>query len=101
MNGLMTCVANGDEALQQIVAREYDLLISDIDHPGASTAGIFRRAREHRPHMPIVLSTGYTAKEVYPAWLPEECDACLRKPWRIHELRKAVGEFIERPEDAA
>ena len=39
-------------------------------------------------------SEGYLETEVHPEWLRERCDGCLRKPWRIHELRELVARLL-------
>lgn len=70
-----------------------DLLLTDLNMPGLNGYALIRAARERRPHLPVVLLTGYADEAIEPL-LPGV--TLLSKPVRSHVLARAVEELLER-----
>lgn len=70
---------SADEAIALLQANEaFDVLFTDVVMPGAlSGADLARWCRQHRPALPVVLATGYSAQEI-PAGV-----RVLRKPYGV------------------
>ncbi len=49
------CVADGNEAIEELKSRGYDLLISDVNMPGNADLRLAQEARQLAPEMPVVL----------------------------------------------
>ena len=82
---------NGSDARRKLqTGRSYDLVFSDILMPG-SVAGLelARVVREYHPHIPILLTTGYSqkAQEAVREGFP-----ILQKPYDLRSLSKAIRE---------
>ncbi len=82
---------NGSDARRKLqTGRSYDLVFSDILMPG-SVAGLelARAVREYHPHIPILLTTGYSqkAQEAVREGFP-----ILQKPYDLRSLSKAIRE---------
>jgi CheY-like chemotaxis protein len=83
-------VANAEAALREIEHDGFDLVFSDIVMPGAMDGlTLARRLRELRPHLPILLATGYSEAATgvrgdFPI---------LRKPYEIHQLSQAIAKL--------
>jgi len=83
---------NGLEALQKLRSGpSYDLVFSDLLMPG-SVAGLelARVVRGNHPHIPILLTTGYSQKAQEAV---REGFSILRKPYDLQSLFKAICEL--------
>jgi signal transduction histidine kinase len=83
-------VADAETALREIEFDGIDFVFSDIVMPGKMDGlSLAHRLREMRPHLPILLATGYSdaaagARGQFPI---------LRKPYEIHELSEAISKL--------
>ena len=85
-------VLNGSDALQKLKSgASYDLVFSDLLMPG-SVAGLelARFVRSNHPHVPILLTTGYSQKAQEAV---REGFLILRKPYDLQGLFKATCEL--------
>ena len=89
-------VRDGSEALTKLQEnRFYTFVLSDILMPGAvGGLDLARIMRERMPHLPILLSTGYSEKIKEAG---DEGFAIIRKPYELSGLRAAVIDLISRP----
>ena len=74
------------DALRCLRALLVDLVVTDIDLPGAAPLQTVRDAREHRPHSPVVVLSGTDAKEWVDASLENGAAAYLLKTTPVTEL---------------
>jgi CheY-like chemotaxis protein len=84
---------SGEEALQ-ILGGDFfriDLLFSDVMMPGISGFTLARRARQLRPELMVVLTTGYVSPVVAAA-ISEGGHRVLPKPYRPRQLIEAIRE---------
>jgi PAS domain S-box-containing protein len=83
-------VSDAEMALREIERDGIDLVFSDIVMPGKMDGlGLARHLREIRPHLPVLLATGYSDAAVnvhgdFPI---------LRKPYEIHQLSQAIAKL--------
>jgi DNA-binding response OmpR family regulator len=89
----VTVVGGGARALE-IIERDderIDLLLSDIVMPGMDGVELVRRAREKRPGLPALLTSGYPAEYLAgSAGLAPAADL-LQKPFSAQELVRRVA----------
>jgi DNA-binding response OmpR family regulator len=88
--------ADGEEALVQIDARHYDIILLDIVLPKMSGIDVMETLRRERPHMLgcIIVVTGLDIREVrtlFPA-----VHETLSKPVIPNRLRQAVRSCLRR-----
>ena len=99
---------DGREALEMIVAHEYDLALIDIKMPKMEGIELLKKVQTIRPELSIVLITGHGTMEMVIQALREgavdfltkpikflELDAVIEKSIRIHELRKGQRHLRE------
>ena len=84
---------NAEAALQTLRRHDVALLMADVTLPGESGLVFAARARQMRPHLPIVLTAG--------ADLPDDSPGgggplVLRKPYGIDALRAVLREAAMR-----
>lgn len=82
--------ADGEEAVEAVRQRRYDLIFLDVLLPKKSGPEVFKAIREMDPEALVVLITGYSdhpqalkTLELGPAML-------LRKPFKIQEIRDVI-----------
>jgi CheY-like chemotaxis protein len=79
---------NAAAALDAVAAGDFDVLLSDIVMAGAMNGlDLAREVRRHRPHLQIVLATGYSDAE---AQAGREFTV-LRKPYKLEDLDRAFA----------
>ena len=83
-------VSDAETALSEIERDGIDLVFSDIVMPGIMDGlKLAQRLKEIRPHLPILLATGYSdaaanVRGDFPI---------LRKPYEIHQLSQAIAKL--------
>ncbi len=91
---------NGKEALEKILKKAPDLIISDIMMPEMDGLTLCRKIRQNVTvnHIPIILLTAKTSEEDNLEGLDTGADAYIVKPFSIDILKKTVGNIIKRRE---
>jgi len=88
--------ANGHEALEFLSdGRPVDLIILDLMMPREDVADTFRRLRQRRPGIPILLCTGLADASPAPELLQSGAVGLIHKPFRMSELWAAVRQALE------
>ena len=91
---------SGQAALDALARGEtYDLLVVDVAMPGLNGVETVRRARELWPALHTLYITGYA--DVAGDEPPIGGEPVLKKPFRLNDLRTAVGNAIKRAPPAA
>jgi PAS domain S-box-containing protein len=89
-------VADGVEALSTLERQpDIALLLTDVVMPsGLSGIELANRARQRRPGLPVLLTTGYAQPFVgAPSAVQGPC-SLLTKPYEVAELERAIGEML-------
>ena len=86
----VTEACDGDEGLEILAAREFDLLLTDVKMPG-SIDGLELAAcwRQRFPGRPVLISSAYVRADGL-----HLADGLLTKPFSDAELLAAVGQLI-------
>lgn len=90
--------SNGQEALD-LLSRNLnliDLVILDMIMPVMDGETAFRKMKELKPDIPIILCSGYSKSERVHALLEEGLDGIIAKPFNFNELTDAVRSFINK-----
>jgi signal transduction histidine kinase/CheY-like chemotaxis protein len=97
-------VATGEEAVQQLQRREYQLVISDLKLPGGfSGQELFRWIEKNRPSLMrrVLFVTGDSASESTRAFLEQSGRRYLMKPFSVEDYVQAVRETLDGLRSAA
>jgi two-component system chemotaxis response regulator CheY len=80
--------ASGEAALEQMMARRFDLVISDLNMPGLSGAELAQKIKAHPvlKSIPVFLATS----AAYRDQANEAVDQFVAKPFVVGELRGAI-----------
>jgi len=86
----ITCASSGEEALQQLEHKRFDLLISDLRLPDLDGIALVKQAKILNPAMPSIVLTAYGTVESAVAAMKEGAYDYLTKPFNNEELRLTV-----------
>jgi CheY-like chemotaxis protein/LmbE family N-acetylglucosaminyl deacetylase len=76
----VTLAQDGLSAVRLLEERDWELLITDINLPGADGVEVVEASRRLRPDLPILATTGYTGPEYGARARDRGADAVLIKP---------------------
>ncbi|MBI4461926.1 MAG: response regulator [Acidobacteria bacterium] len=87
---------NSQQALQDALSQEFDLLICDIKMPAVDGETFHRRLAEHSHPLAarILFTTGDTLARQTSEFLERVQLPCLAKPFLVEELKAAVRELL-------
>ena len=89
---------NGEMAVEKFKAREYDLVLMDMQMPvmdGYTATGIIRswEGAQGRRHTPIIALTAFALKEDEEKSLAAGCDSHLNKPIKKAKLLETIAAY--------
>lgn len=91
-------VQDGDRALERLESESWDLIVTDLNLPGADGFTIIRRARALYPEIPILVTTGYTQAHYEEQSLRAGADQVMIKPLTQNDFVSRVWAMIEKEE---
>jgi DNA-binding NtrC family response regulator len=83
-------VASGEQALEKLRTRKFNLMISDVRMPGLTGLETLRRARQEHPVLPILLVTAYADIREAVGAMRDGALNYLAKPIDLDELLATV-----------
>lgn len=86
---------DGAEAVEQMNAHHFDLLISDIAMPVMDGISLALKVRATRPHVPIILMTGFANERQRAHNLSLLIEGLLSKPFTMEQLLAEVGKALK------
>src|SRR5260370_23364322 len=89
-------VSNGAEAQQLASDQAYDLVILDLNLPGACGLDVLREIRSKRPNLPVVIVTGASMVEECVRGLDAGADDYVAKPFAFSELAARIRAVLRR-----
>ncbi len=88
--------ANGEEALDKIEGKEFDLILLDLKMPGMDGMEVLRRVSEMRPDIRIIIITAYGTVESAVEAMKLGAADFIQKPFTPEEIRELVSRVIDR-----
>jgi CheY-like chemotaxis protein len=86
----------GAEALERFGQQStgIEIVVLDLSMPVMGSSEVFRRIRERRPDVPILLASGYSASAVPPELAQQPRTGFLQKPYQASALIGKIQELI-------
>jgi len=97
----VTHAQDGQKALQLIEQKPWDLLVTDLNLPGADGFSVIKAFRARYPRGPILVTTGYTQAEYEEHALRSGADQVMIKPLNQEEFITRVRSMTERAQAPA
>jgi DNA-binding NtrC family response regulator len=92
----LVAARSGAEALALLEAQPFDLLLTDLRMEKVDGMQLLRSCREKHPDMEVVLITGFATADAAVQAMKEGAFHFIAKPFRLGEVRKVVGEALEK-----
>ncbi len=89
-------VPGGEEALKELQARDYDLVLSDVRMPRMDGIQLLRKALELRPDLTFIAMSAYGSQEAAIEAMKEGAYDYLSKPFRPDEVVLVIRKAEER-----
>lgn len=87
--------SNAEEALKLLRQQSFDLIITDARMPGQLDGiDLIRTYRREHPAQKAIFITGYAVEEKIEQTLKQGAVLCLKKPFDIEELLKAIQSLL-------
>lgn len=87
---------NGEEALQKVMAVDYDLLLLDIKMPGLTGMQVLEKIRERGNKVDVIMMTAYGTIERAVEAMKLGAIDFVSKPFTPDEIRNIVKDVLER-----
>ena len=87
----VTLATSGEEALELVRARDFDLVFSDVVMPGMGGLRLSERLAEEKPELPVILATGYS-QEIGQSGSGGR--PVILKPYRLATLAQALADAL-------
>jgi DNA-binding response OmpR family regulator len=88
--------SSGEEALEMMVKREYDVILTDIRMPGLTGVDLLKRIKDIGPDAIVILMTGYASLGTAVESLRLGAHDYLIKPSSSQDIRQSVSRGVER-----
>src|SRR5512145_2490805 len=88
--------ATGEEALDMMGKREYDVILTDIRMPGLTGVELLKRIKDQSPDAIVILMTGYASLGTAVESLRLGAHDYLIKPSSSQDIRQSVARGVER-----
>ncbi|UCG62892.1 MAG: response regulator [Candidatus Zixiibacteriota bacterium] len=87
----ISMATDGDEAIEQMQAQSFDLIITDLKMPRVSGEEVVKYARDNDPDSKVIVISGYSSLYTVSQSVNSGACAFLSKPFSIKELLQAVS----------
>lgn len=93
-------VTSGDEALQRLRERPFDVVLLDVKMPGMSGLEVLRAVARLYPNTKVILMTGHGSADDTELGLRLGAAGCLQKPVDLDALLAAARAAVEGKKDS-
>ncbi len=95
----VTVVSDGQQALNVLEEKEFDILLADIVMPQLDGIALSLKVSKDHPGLPILLMTGYAAERQRAHNLDTLIHNVITKPFTLKEICQAVNTALEECRD--
>jgi two-component system response regulator PilR (NtrC family) len=88
--------ANGNEAVEFVEKKIYDLVITDIIMPGPSGTEILKKVKEVNPATIVIMITAYASTESAVEAMKEGAYDYITKPFNVDEIKVIISNALEK-----
>ncbi len=92
---------SGDKGLAMAMAKDYDIVVTDLKMPGLGGMEVLKALRKERPGTTVIIFTGYSSVDTAREALKNGAFDYVPKPFTPEEMRSVVGNALEARKNAA
>ncbi len=90
----VTIAEDGNQALQQVLSKDFDLIFMDIQMPNMNGYEATKAIREQNVKTPIIALTAFAMKDDEKKCLEAGCDDYLSKPINQKDLLNIINKYL-------
>lgn len=87
---------NSEAALRYLAAKEYDLVISDVNMPGLDGIGLLEKIKAASPDTAVMMITAFSTTEQAVEAMKHGAYNYIAKPFKVDEIKLLVRNAIEK-----
>jgi two-component system, NarL family, invasion response regulator UvrY len=87
--------SNGDEALAQVEAKPWDVVVLDITMPGQNGLEVLKQLKRNHPHLPVLMLSMHSGYHYVMGSLKAGASGYLNKETAPEELVAAIHKAID------
>src|SRR5690349_4242710 len=91
----VSAVNSGEEALVQVMAHEFDVVICDIMMPGIGGIETLRQIRDKCPETPVIMATGFATIETAIETMKSGAFDYITKPYGLAQICTVLEKALE------
>ncbi|MFQ5602523.1 MAG: response regulator [bacterium] len=91
----VNCVHSGDEALNLMNSKTFDLVVSDIRMPGRDGMQLILDIRKRYPHTKVIIMTAYGSQQVKDEVTNRGGYFYIEKPFDVGHLKQIIFDALE------
>lgn len=92
----LTIAKTGEEAMELLGRQEFDLVVTDLNLPGADGLSVLSHAKRKDPEMEVIVLTGNASTLTAIDALRQGAYDYVLKPFDLYEMEQTVGKALER-----
>ncbi|MFA5928770.1 MAG: sigma-54 dependent transcriptional regulator [Candidatus Margulisiibacteriota bacterium] len=85
---------NGEEAIIQATAADFNLIIMDINMPGVNGLEAFKKIKLAKPKIPIIMMTGFGSTEITIETMRMGAYDYVTKPFDVNEITSLIDRAL-------
>ncbi|SNB45534.1 response regulator [Geobacter sp. DSM 9736] len=89
------CAESGEDALRELSAKAFHLMVTDLNLPGIDGFAIVQQAMEIAPGMPIIMMTGETSPDITRLAVELGIVKVIFKPFTSHEMVTTIRDVLK------
>jgi len=92
----VSIAAGGEEAIELVKSSRgrFSLVLLDLNMPGMNGEETFDALRRLDPHLPVVICSGYSEREIQARFNGKPVDGFLQKPFHLRSIREKISELL-------
>lgn len=86
----------GSEALSILKEKQVDLILTDMIMPGMSGRQLFDELHKTYPHIPVILTSGFSQEQDIAAMKEKGLKAFIQKPYTRRNISRVLREILDK-----
>ena len=92
----ITVVRDPSEATEIVQQKEFDIAFLDMVMPEKNGVEVLKKLKAVRPHLPVVMMSGYSIQEQKDEAVHLGACGCLKKPFEVEDIKRIIKVAIGR-----
>jgi DNA-binding NtrC family response regulator len=90
----VTLAEGGEQALELLESKEFNLVLSDLNMPGMDGSALLRAIKADCSNLPVVIITGYGTFHTEKRVMKEGADGYISKPCTLSKIEKTISSIL-------